>query len=169
MRTATPDLLPVKKWDENQNASYVSQDNADTTNGWNWKDLGYKVHPRIHDIIFHSLWNGCSKATEILPDEESVFWLVPFHHPKTRKGAAIKMERNDENHRDAEWYLQGHSTTKLLSSYWSKCHFGFICQLVLIIIFLLYLLLSWLAVRMCGFLKWYISNWASENKTDENM
>ena len=23
--------------------------------------------------------------------------------------------------------------------------------------------------RMAGVLKWYISNWASENKTDENM
>ena len=92
------------------------------------KDVGYKVQPRIHDIVFHSPWNGCSKATEILPVEKSVFWLVPFQHPKTRKGAAIEMERNDENHRDAEWHLQGHSTTKLLSSYWSNVHFLHLLQ-----------------------------------------
>lgn len=39
--------------------------------------------------------------------------------------------------------------------------FGFVCQLVLIGIFLLFI------VRMHRFFKWEISNWVLENKTDK--
>lgn len=67
-------------------------------------------------------------------------------------------EKNDEGHGNAEWHLQGHCVTKEGSSHQSKPQFGFACQLVLIRTFLLFLLLSWFAVRLGRSFKWKISD-----------
>lgn len=133
-----------------------------------WKRPVSKVHPGLYDTLvlkslkwlFKSYWN--------ITLWEISFWPVHFHLLKTRRGAAIEGEWNDEGHGDAERRLQGRCVTKECGSHWSKCQFGFVYQMVLRRIFSFFLLLSWFAVITSRSLKWKISHWASENKIKGN-
>lgn len=109
-----------------------------------------KVHPGSYNTLFLKSLKWLFKSYWNVTLWEITFWPVHFHHHKTRNRAAIKAERNDEGQGPAEWHLQGHCVTKELSSCPSKRRCGFVCQLVLIRIFLLFLLLSWFPVRWAG-------------------
>lgn len=109
-----------------------------------------KVHPGSYNALFLKSLKWLFKSYWNVTLWEITFWPVHFHHHKTRNRAAIKAERNDEGQGPAKWHLQGHCVTKELSSCPSKRRCGFVCQLVLIRIFLLFLLLSWFPVRWAG-------------------
>lgn len=128
-----------------------------------------KVHPGLCDTLFWKSLKWLFTSYWNITVWEISFWPVHFHLLKTRNRASIKGEWNDEGHGDAEWHLQGHCVTKECSSYWSKCQFGFVYQLILMRIFLFFLLLSWFALLMSRSLKWKISHWASENKINGHV